>query len=165
MYMVTRGSSGIPLIKLSEGYSFGLKKNYVTVVCGSNGERLKPIKVWDEPFVFFGKEKLNAEFISKTELVYIRVYGDMDDSDMVSIEIIKYKLPDYVVDNIELEYEALRKTKPVTETLFRIELEKDVPLSVIDETISSVANGAFKDAVVQAINKLTSKNKLCYVLG
>lgn len=164
MYMVTRGSSGTPLIKLSEGYSFGLRKNYVTVVCGSNGERLKPIKVWDEPFVFFGKEKLNAEFISKTELVYIRVCGDMENSEMVSIEIIKYKLPDYVVDNIELEYDVLRKTKPITETLFRIELEKDVPLSVINETIGSVANGAFKDAVVQALNKLTSKDSLCYVL-
>ena len=67
MYMITRGNSMIPLIKLSEGYSFGLKQNYVTVVCGSNGERLRPIKVWDEPFVFFSKEKLNAEFISKTK--------------------------------------------------------------------------------------------------
>lgn len=164
MYMITRGNSMTPLIKLSEGYSFGLKKNYVTIVCGSNGERLKPIKVWDEPFVFFGKEKLNAEFISKTELVYIRVYGDVENSEKVSIEIIKYKLPDYVVNNIELDYDVLRKTKPVTETLFRIELEKDVPLSVINETIGSVANGAFKDAVVQALNKLTSKDRLCYVL-
>lgn len=163
MYMITRGNSGTPLIKLSEGYSFGLKKNYVTVVCGSHGERLKPIKVWDKPFVFFGKEKLNAEFISKTELVYIRVSDD--NSAMVDIEVIKYKLPDYVVDNVELEYEVLRKIKPITETLFRIEIDRSVPLDAISETIGSVADGVFKDAVVQALNKLSMKDTLCYVLS
>ena len=75
MYMITRGNSKIPLIKLSEGYSI-LKQDYVTVVCGSNGERLKPIKVWEKPFTFFGKEKLNAEFISKTELIYVKLLVD-----------------------------------------------------------------------------------------
>lgn len=164
MYMITRGNSMIPLIKLSEGYSFGLKQNYVTVVCGSNGERLRPIKVWDEPFVFFSKEKLNAEFISKTELIYIKV-SDVEQSSSMIIDIIKYRLPEYMIDNIELEYDVIRKTKPITETMMHIELSKDSPLEILDDFIDSVANGAFKDAVVQAINKLDNKDKLCYVLG
>lgn len=149
----------VPLIKLSEGYSFGQKTDFVSVVCGSNGERLKPIKIWDKPFVFFGKEKLNAEFISKTELVYIKV---SDSNDSYQIDIVKYRLPDYMVGNTELEYDVIRKTKPVTETMFHIELDKSSDLSIVDEVLG-VANGMFKEAIVQAIHKMTNKDTLCYV--
>ena len=151
----------VPLIKLSEGYSFGQKQDFVTVVCGSNGERLKPIKIWETPFVFFGKEKLNAEFISKTELVYVKVSENENNR---VIEIIKYRLPEYMIGNHELEYDVIRKTKPITETMFHFEFDKDTSLSAIDDALCSVADGIFKEVVIQAMHKLDNKDTLCYAM-
>lgn len=160
MYMITRGNSKIPLIKLSEGYSI-LKQDYVTVVCGSNGERLKPIKVWEKPFTFFGKEKLNAEFISKTELIYVRlVVAD----NVYNIDVIKYRLPEYMIGNRELDEDVVRHTKPVTENLFHINIDADTSLSVLDDILNNIGNGMFRDAIVSAVNKVTLKDTLCYAL-
>lgn len=161
MYMITRGSSMVPLIKLSEGYSYGLKNNYVTIVCGSNGEKLKPVKLWNPTFDFFNKEKLNAEFISKSELVYIKVF---ENQETINIDVTLYRLPDYMIDNTELEYEVIRKTRPITTNIFQAEIRADSSQDCLDSFLSVIGNGVFKTAVIQAINKLKSKDSLCYVL-
>lgn len=163
MYMVTRGNSRIPLIKLSEGYSIIPDKDkYVTIVCGSNGERLRPIKVWDKPFTFFGREKLNAEFISKTELVYVKV---TDKGKKWSIDIVRYKLPDYMVNNTDLEIEVVRKTKPITDIILHIDMDKKSDISVLDGFLYTVSDGAFKEAVKHAIYKINHKDNLCFIAG
>lgn len=160
MYMITRGNSKIPLIKLSEGYSI-LKQDYVTVVCGSNGERLKPIKVWEKPFTFFGKEKLNAEFISKTELIYVKL---LVSDKTYSIDVVKYRLPEYMIGNRDLDEDVVRHTKPMTESLFHINIDADASLSVLDTVLNNIGNGVFRDAIVSAVNKVTLKDSLCYAL-
>lgn len=160
MYMITRGKSMIPLIKLSEGYSINRKNNYATCVCGSNGELLKPVKLWNEPFVFFNKERLNAEFISKTELVLVMA-TDMGRSYI--IDIVRYKLPALLMNNTDLEWDAIRKTKPETDVLLHIEVPKgDCVFDVISDFLNDVANGNFKDVVKAVIRKFEHKDELCY---
>ena len=163
MYMVTKGNSGVPLIKLSEGSSVNPDKgNYVTVVCGSNGEKLKPIKVWDKPFVFFNKENLNAEFVSRNELVYIKV---TDKNDSWFIDIIRYKLPNYLINNSGIDYSVVRKTKPLTETLLHVDLRKQSSFVALEDFLRTMANGVFKDAVVKALYKIEHKNIICFAEG
>lgn len=169
MYMMTKGKSNIPLIKLSEGYSVGRDKSFfVTIVSGSNGEALKPVRVWgkDDPFLFFDKEKLNAEFISKTELVYIKATHNKLEGRVI-IEVTKYKIPDFMQNNMELEYDALRKTKPITEQLLNIMLPYD---DIINNTIdlsflSMLCDGKFNDAICTVLGKLKEPCNLCYSIG
>lgn len=164
MYMVTMGRSLCPLIKLSEGYSYSIKNNYVTVVCGSHGERLRPVKVWDPEFDFFHKEKLIAEFVSKAELVYIKV-TDMCKDNNYMVDIIRYRLPEYAIGNTELEEVAIKRMKPVTESLFHVQIDKDADAEWLYSSLSELDGGsAYLDAVKAVMHKLEAKDELCYAL-
>lgn len=173
MYMMTKGKSRMPLIKLSEGCSIenGKSNNrYVTIVTGSQGEAVSPVKIWsNKPFEFFKKELLNAEFVSKTELTELKAYFNNANSE-VRIVIKKFKVPAYMVENSAFDEATIKKADPVTETVAEIKINmsaKDLN-NVIAYNMEFVCGGCFIEATKAVIAKVkamldqTHENKLFY---
>lgn len=162
MYMLTKGNSGIPLIKLTEGHSINSKCEFVTTVCGTNGEKLKPIKLWETPFTFFNKEMLNAEFVSKTELIYILITKY---SNSFVIEVDKYSVPSAIQGMLSIEIDAVRSFKPTITNVFKLEIDKFgdcVNYDLLHSMLNNLYEGKYRDAVLCSFLKFFERDKICY---
>lgn len=167
MYMLTKGKSNMPLIKLSEGVSLDTEssRRFVTIVTGSQGEKVAPVKVWKTPFVFFKKELLDAEFVSKTELVELRLYfNNVDDEACVVIK--KFKIPPHMVGNVSFSEAIIKKADPVTITLASVKCSLSDDANKTAFNMEYVCGGCFIEATKAVIAKANAvrkgENKLFY---
>lgn len=154
MYMLSKGKSNRPLIKLSEGTSFdsSASRRFVTIVSGSQGEKVMPVKIWKRPFVFFKKELLDAEFISKTELVEFKLYFNNVDND-ARIVIRKFMVPPYMVGNVSFTEQIVRNADPVTITLANVNCHLDDDQNTTAFNMEYVCGGCFIEATKAVIAK------------
>lgn len=167
MYMLTKGKSNMPLIKLSEGVSLDAdaSRRFVTIVTGSQGEKVSPVKVWKTPFVFFKKELLDAEFVSKTELVELRLYfNNVDDEARVVIK--KFRIPPHMVGNTSFSEAIIKKADPVTVTLASVKCKLSDTPNMTAFNMEYVCGGCFIEATKAVIAKANAvradQNKLFY---
>lgn len=167
MYMLTKGKSNMPLIKLSEGVSADAEssRRFVTIVTGSQGEKVKPVKIWKKPFVFFKKELLDAEFVSKTELVELRLYFNNQD-DEARVVIKKFKIPLHMVGNVSFSEDIIKKSDPVTVTLASVKLKLTDDANTTAFNMEYVCGGCFIEATKAVIAKANAvkrgENELTY---
>ena len=148
MYRLSKGKSNIPIITLSE--SKCLKEKKIYCVCGTHGEELKPIRVFDTPSISH-KEEMYKIYISKRELISLFVKELKDDNLGISIE--RFSVPDVLYNNIDIDYSVVVKTKPKIEKLHYFVVPKNMAIEKFVKNKHSICEEPYNEAVIRAISR------------